>query len=145
MAIAHEYLTTGAHGHWTGFRPLFGGSRGRLPHRDWIANVFIPRRLSALSRCEVALETLRESKRTPSKRTTKRRIVFVLVEQSGVLATLSRWRSWVRIPSGTLENQGSGVRKKPAYDVWLAPDSGLLTPRKRHGTQTGKAAKLKPW
>ena len=26
----------------------------------------------------------------------------VLVEQSGVLATLSRWRSWVQIPSGTL-------------------------------------------
>src|SRR6202035_237682 len=46
----------------------------------------------------------------------------VLVEQSGVLATLSRWRSWVQIPSGTL---GGATR-------W-------------HGTQTGKAAKLKPW
>ena len=41
----------------------------------------------------------------------------VLVEQLGVLATLSRWRPWVQIPSGTL--------------TW-------------HGTQTGKAAKLKP-
>ena len=29
---------------------------------------------------------------------------FVLVEQPGVLATLSRWRSWVQIPSGTLDN-----------------------------------------
>ena len=29
-------------------------------------------------------------------------LVFVLVEQPGVLATLSRWRSWVRIPSRTL-------------------------------------------
>ncbi len=26
----------------------------------------------------------------------------VLAEQPGVLATLSRWRSWVQIPSGTL-------------------------------------------
>src|SRR5437763_10374956 len=41
----------------------------------------------------------------------------VLAEQSGVLAILSRWRSGVQIPSGTLT---------------------------RHGTQTGKATKLKP-
>ena len=41
----------------------------------------------------------------------------VLVEQPGVLATLSRWRPWVQIPSGTLQ---------------------------RHGTQTGKATKFKP-
>ena len=27
----------------------------------------------------------------------------VLVEQPGVLATLSRWRTWVQIPSGTLD------------------------------------------
>ncbi len=39
------------------------------------------------------------------------------VEESGVLATLSRWRSRVQIPSGALE---------------------------RRGTQTGKAAELKP-
>ena len=42
---------------------------------------------------------------------------YVLVEQLGVLACLSRRRSWVQIPSGTLK--------------W-------------RGTQTGKAAKLKP-
>jgi hypothetical protein len=28
--------------------------------------------------------------------------IYVLVEQPGVLATLSRWRSWVQIPPGTL-------------------------------------------
>ena len=33
----------------------------------------------------------------------------VLVEQPGVLATLSRWRSWVQIPSGTL----AGTVRKP--------------------------------
>jgi hypothetical protein len=42
----------------------------------------------------------------------------VLVEQSGVLATLSTWRSRVQIPSRALK--------------W-------------HGTRTGIAAKLKPW
>jgi hypothetical protein len=31
---------------------------------------------------------------------------LVLVEQPGVLATLSRWRSWVQIPSGTLAGIG---------------------------------------
>src|SRR5215471_134270 len=36
--------------------------------------------------------------------------IFVLVEQPGVLATLSRWRSWVQIPSGTL----AGTVRKPA-------------------------------
>ena len=42
------------------------------------------------------LNTQRELKRQP----------IVLAEQSGVLATLSRWRSWVRIPSGTLSAHG---------------------------------------
>jgi hypothetical protein len=49
----------------------------------------------------------------------KKQNSLVLVEQPGVLAALSRRRSRVQIPSGTLEA--------------------------RHGTQTGKAAKLKPW
>ena len=44
----------------------------------------------------------------------------VLAEQPGVLATLSRWRSWVQIPSGTLAIM-------------------------RRGTPIGRAAKLKPW
>ena len=34
------------------------------------------------------------------------------MEQSGVLATLSRWRSWVQIPSGTLCYQGQGAVRK---------------------------------
>ena len=46
-------------------------------------------------------------------------------EQPGVLATLSRWRSWVQIPSGALRRSRSSHRD-------------------RHGTQTGKAALLKP-
>ena len=30
------------------------------------------------------------------------RSIYALAEQPGVLATLSRWRSWVQIPSGAL-------------------------------------------
>jgi hypothetical protein len=59
LTKANEYLASGAHGHWTGFRPLIGGSCGRLPHRVWIANVFIPRRVRALRRCEIALEKVK--------------------------------------------------------------------------------------
>jgi hypothetical protein len=39
---ARDYLVTGDHSNWRGFRPLFGDSRNRLPHPDWIANVFLP-------------------------------------------------------------------------------------------------------
>ena len=35
----------------------------------------------------------------------------VLVEQPGVLATLSRWRSRVRVPPGTLERSGTQSRQ----------------------------------
>ncbi len=35
--------------------------------------------------------------------------LLVLVEQLGVLATLSRWRPWVQIPSGTLTWRGTLV------------------------------------
>lgn len=56
--------------------------------------------------------------------------VYVLVEQSGVLATLSRWRSGVQIPSGTL-----------AVNTRWPPSNGAV---QRRGTQTGIAAKLKP-
>ena len=56
--------------------------------------------------------------------------LIVLVEQPGVLATLSRWRSWVQIPSGTFdvsplllgEGKGEGARyansaKRPSSNL----------------------------
>jgi hypothetical protein len=55
---AYEYLASGAHAHWRGFRPLFCPNETRLPHLDWVANVFVPRRKGALAQCENALETL---------------------------------------------------------------------------------------
>ena len=38
-------------------------------------------------------------------------LAHVLVGQPGVAATLSRWRSWVQIPSGTLSSRGRPVRR----------------------------------
>src|SRR2546423_972562 len=55
---ADEYLATGANCQWQGFRAMFDPRLDRLPHRDWVANVFRRRRRSAISQCENALETL---------------------------------------------------------------------------------------
>ena len=37
---------------------MFDPRPNRLPHRDWVANVFMRRQRGAISRCENALETL---------------------------------------------------------------------------------------
>ena len=59
---AREYLESGKHADWSGFRPLFVPKRkdGKElpPHRDWVKNVFLPRMERALSRSERALERL---------------------------------------------------------------------------------------
>ena len=55
---ADTYLATGQNAHWDGFRPLFAPRPEKLPHRDWVANVYKPRRCAALRHCENALETL---------------------------------------------------------------------------------------
>ena len=68
---ANEYLATGAHAHWRGFHPLFCPNEKRLPHLDWVANVFVPRRQGALAQCESALETL--EKKAKDRRVSRRR------------------------------------------------------------------------
>jgi hypothetical protein len=49
---AREYLDSGKHAEWTGFRPLFVDKKrdGEVlpPHRDWVRNVFLPRYERAL-------------------------------------------------------------------------------------------------
>ena len=55
---ARAYLANKDHSDWHGFRPLFGDSRDRPPHPDWVANVFLPRRLAAIDRCEKVLDVL---------------------------------------------------------------------------------------
>src|ERR1700730_3058028 len=60
--------------------------------------------------------------------------LFVLVEQSGVLATLSRWRMWVQIPSRTLDGTVRKPAKRPSSNLgdrlWVRfppvlPDQGV--------------------
>jgi hypothetical protein len=59
---AHEYLESGMHGDWHGFRPLFANKvkdgKQLPPHKDRVKNVFLPRKERALSRAETNLERL---------------------------------------------------------------------------------------
>ncbi len=61
---AQEYLDSGKHADWNGFRPWFYGKRkdGRElpPHRDWVSNVYLPRQKRALNRAEKAVERLEQ-------------------------------------------------------------------------------------
>jgi hypothetical protein len=59
---AHEYLATGAHADWHGFRPFFSRKvkygKTLPPHKDWVRNVFLPSKEKALSNAEKTLEKL---------------------------------------------------------------------------------------
>ncbi len=60
IAKAKEYLESGKHANWRGFRPLFAGKfkegKELPPHRNWVKNVFLPRQEKALSRAERLIE-----------------------------------------------------------------------------------------
>ena len=62
LTKAHEYLETGAHSDWHGFRALFAQKikDGQLapPHRDWITNVFIPHFEKAIHKAERKLDQI---------------------------------------------------------------------------------------
>jgi hypothetical protein len=62
IAKGREYLQTGEHAHWHGFRPLFDAKvrdgRSLPPHKDWVKNVFLPNRERALRRAQSLLEEL---------------------------------------------------------------------------------------
>ena len=59
---AREYLQSGKHAHWSGFRPLFvhklEGGKELPPHKDWVRNFFLPCNEKALRRAEKILERL---------------------------------------------------------------------------------------
>lgn len=59
---AKEYLRTGAHENWVGFRPLFAAKtragKDVPPHKDWVRNVYLPRLERARARDEKLLERL---------------------------------------------------------------------------------------
>jgi hypothetical protein len=61
-----EYLESGAHADWHGFRPLFvpkmKDGTASPPHRDWVKNVFLPRRERALRKAERLVERLQQQK-----------------------------------------------------------------------------------
>ena len=59
---ANEYLESGKHADWAGFRPLFADKKrdgkSAPPHKDWVRNVYRPRMEKALTRAEKLLERL---------------------------------------------------------------------------------------
>lgn len=62
ISKGREYLESGKHAEWPGFRPLFAAKvkdgKRLPPHKDWVKNVFLPRRESALRQAEKALARL---------------------------------------------------------------------------------------
>ena len=62
LTKGHEYIESGAHAHWQGFRPLFVDKikegKSLPPHKDWVKNVFLPRTEKALKKAENALEKI---------------------------------------------------------------------------------------
>ena len=67
-----EYLETGNHAHWHGFRPLFYDKEkdGQIlpPHKDWVKNVFLPRQERALKKAEDQLERLTKTVKEKSNK-----------------------------------------------------------------------------
>jgi hypothetical protein len=62
ISRAREYLETGKHANWIGFGPLFDrkfrNGKELPPHKDWVKNVFLPRKEKALRYSEKVLERL---------------------------------------------------------------------------------------
>lgn len=62
LAKGREYVESGKHASWHGFRPLFKKNvkDGELapPHKDWVKNVFLPRQEKELRHSEKVLERL---------------------------------------------------------------------------------------
>ncbi|MBN2211133.1 MAG: hypothetical protein JW709_07025 [Sedimentisphaerales bacterium] len=62
IAKAQEYLESGKHADWSGFRPLFvkkvRNGKELPPHKDWVKNVFLPYHEKALDRAEKLLEKM---------------------------------------------------------------------------------------
>ena len=68
IAKGNQFLESGEHAHWRGFRPMFvpkldEAGQQLPPHRDWVRNVFLPRREKALRKAERRLEHLHEKAR----------------------------------------------------------------------------------
>ena len=59
---AREYLESGEHAHWHGFRAFFvrkaRDGEELPPHKDWVKNVYLPRMEAALDGAEKVLDRL---------------------------------------------------------------------------------------
>lgn len=64
LTKAREYLATGAHADWHGFRPLLTpkikDGRKVPPHEDWVKNVFVPNHQKAMREAEKKLDRLNQ-------------------------------------------------------------------------------------
>jgi hypothetical protein len=62
IAKGNEYLESGKHANWSGFRSWFApkikDGKELPPHKDWVKNVFLPRMEKALNRAERIVEKL---------------------------------------------------------------------------------------
>ena len=62
ISKAKEYLETGNHADWHGFRALYvnkeKNGENLPPHKDWVKNVFLPNKEKALNKEENKLEKL---------------------------------------------------------------------------------------
>ncbi len=60
IAKGNEYLESGKHADWRGFRPWFASKikdgKKLPPHKDWVKNVYLRRMESALHHAEDILE-----------------------------------------------------------------------------------------
>lgn len=65
---ATEYLESGKHANWSGFRPLFYGKfkdgEELPPHKDWVRKVFLPRKTNELNRAEMLAELFEKTSST---------------------------------------------------------------------------------
>jgi hypothetical protein len=71
IRIAKEYLESGQHAVWPGFRPLFvrklREGKELSPHKDWVRHVYLPRMEKALGRAERTLDRLSEKRQARSR------------------------------------------------------------------------------
>jgi hypothetical protein len=76
IAKGHEYLESGKHADWRGFRPLFADKvregKAQPPHKDWVKNVFLPRHEKLLRKAHELLERLAVVGKTKANQSSQR-------------------------------------------------------------------------
>jgi hypothetical protein len=69
---AKEYLESGEHAHWGGFRPRFNSKVkdgvALPPHKDWVKNVYLRHMERSLVRAEKKIWQLERENSSPSGR-----------------------------------------------------------------------------